>query len=410
MIRSVRVGAAFAFLGWAALLGGAANAEQGASDRDLLFNTQRAAHWGLRLSPAASSLESTGAPPSTLEPAPSPATTGSSDKRVSAPPVSGRDEPPRQQAPIAERGRGAGPQARIEPPKPRIQAVRASTRAGQASRPAARGARPAPRKWRKPPPRPVPQPVPAQPVAPAAVPLLAPGHDWSGLHIGAFAGTGRGDFAFREAGVFPPSAGALAAGFAPGLALERRLEASGFIGGAQIGVGVQRGAFVLGLEGDLGWADLDRRKNAAASAGFATPSFEPVRADLDLLGTARGRAGIALGRFLVYGTAGIAAARVAGTVLEAVTAPAFGIDVAGGGRTHVGWTAGAGVEAMITPRLSAKLEYLYADVSAFRHGPAAQAAPAGGGFDHGSRARAGSALRVEAQTVKIGLNYRFSGP
>lgn len=413
MIRSVRVGVAFALVGGAALLGPAAKAEQGASDSNLLFNTQRAAHWGLRLSPPARpSLDAAGAQPGTLEPAPSPATTGSSERKIPGPSVGGSEDPPRQSEPVRALERLERRQAVVvHPPAPRIEPRRPAAGTTQPSRSAARARPQAPRRSWKAAVRRVAKPAPAAPFHPPPVPVLEPGHDWSGLHIGASAGAGWGDFAIRETGISAPSASTLAAGFAPGLALERRLEANGFLGGAQIGVSAQRGAFVLGLEADLGWADLDRRANAVASTGFASlpgPSFAPVRAGLDLLGTVRARAGVAFERVLVYGTGGVATARVAGTALEAATAIPSPALAAGDRRTHVGWTAGAGIEAMITPKLSARLEYLYADVSALRHGPLAEVAPVGRGLAGGPPARLAGVLKAEMQTVKIGLNYRFS--
>ncbi len=64
----------------------------------------------------------------------------------------------------------------------------------------------------------------------------------------------------------------------------------------------------------------------------------------------RARAGIALDRFLVYGTGGAAV-----TDLQ--------LSNAGGSDDDVlwGWTAGAGVEGMLTDNLTARIEYRYTD-------------------------------------------------
>jgi outer membrane immunogenic protein len=57
--------------------------------------------------------------------------------------------------------------------------------------------------------------------------------------------------------------------------------------------------------------------------------------------TLRGRFGLPSGNFLLYATGGLA--------------------VGGHHKTHVGWTAGAGVELALNHELSVRLEYLYAD-------------------------------------------------
>ena len=70
-----------------------------------------------------------------------------------------------------------------------------------------------------------------------------------------------------------------------------------------------------------------------------------IKADQGLNGSLRGRAGIALDRFLLYGTAGLA-----GTKLE--------LSSAGDSddKDLWGWTAGAGVEGMITDNITARID------------------------------------------------------
>jgi len=75
-----------------------------------------------------------------------------------------------------------------------------------------------------------------------------------------------------------------------------------------------------------------------------------IKADQGLNGSLRGRAGIALDRFLIYGTAGLA-----GTELE--LSSAAGKD----DKDLWGWTAGAGVEGMITDNITARIEYRFTD-------------------------------------------------
>ena len=115
------------------------------------------------------------------------------------------------------------------------------------------------------------------------------------------------------------------------------ISADGFDVGGYAGANWQWGNFVVGAEGDVVWPWRD------GSGGGVT-------VDQGLNGSLRGRAGIALDRFLVYGTGGAAL-----TDLE----------LSGGGlsddQTLWGWTAGAGVEGMITDNITARVEYRFTD-------------------------------------------------
>src|SRR5690606_28189102 len=109
--------------------------------------------------------------------------------------------------------------------------------------------------------------------------------------------------------------------------------------GLQAGYNFQFASGLLaGIETDIAISGID------GSGGVGV--FE-----LDYLGTVRGRLGYTIDRFMLYGTAGLAYGRgdvrVAGLSDEQV---------------HIGWTIGAGVEAMLAPNVTARLEYLYADL------------------------------------------------
>jgi outer membrane immunogenic protein len=138
---------------------------------------------------------------------------------------------------------------------------------------------------------------------------------------------------------------------------------------------------------------------------------EGASADLDYLATVRGRVGVAFNNFLVYGTGGVAFGRVASAGdVTASLGPEFLTLAATGRETHVGWTAGAGVETMLTPNLSAKLEYLYADLGWEKHqapGLVTGSPLAASLLPPGAAAAASGDFKVEVQTIKLGLNYRF---
>lgn len=154
------------------------------------------------------------------------------------------------------------------------------------------------------------EPLPTPPAVEAA-----PVNDWTGFYLGALGG-----FAWGKAGT---SGG--------------DIDANGFDIGGYAGAAWQWGNFVVGAEGDIlyPWRD--------GSGGGVT-------VDQGLNGSLRGRAGIALDRFLLYGTGGAAL-----TDLE----------LSGGGVSDDdvlwGWTAGAGVEGQLTDNITARIEYRYTD-------------------------------------------------
>ena len=138
---------------------------------------------------------------------------------------------------------------------------------------------------------------------------------------------------------------------------------------------------------------------------------EGASGDLGYLGTVRGRLGFAFDNILVYGTAGVAVGRVTGAGDVTASLGSEFVRLAASGReTHVGWTAGAGVEAMLGPNLSAKAEYLYADLGWETHrapGLVTASPLAASLIPAGSAVGAAGEFKLEVQTIKVGLNYRF---
>ncbi|THD72200.1 MAG: porin family protein [Bradyrhizobium sp.] len=114
---------------------------------------------------------------------------------------------------------------------------------------------------------------------------------------------------------------------------------SGFEGGVQAGYNWQSGPWVFGVEGDI-------------EATAADDTFAPWKFSNPWFGTARGRVGYALNNILFYGTGGLAFGELRGET--------FGLSES---HTTVGWTAGVGTEFGLTQNLSAKVEYLYVDLS-----------------------------------------------
>jgi outer membrane immunogenic protein len=140
---------------------------------------------------------------------------------------------------------------------------------------------------------------------------------------------------------------------------------SGFVGGVQAGYNFQSGPWVFGVEGDI-------------QAAGADDTFAPWKFSNPWFGTLRGRAGYAFGNVLAYGTAGLA--------FGELRSQTFGWTES---HTSAGWTIGAGAEVGFAPNWSAKLEYLYIDLSTSQF------------------AITGVSNGYSASVVRAGVNYHF---
>ena len=142
----------------------------------------------------------------------------------------------------------------------------------------------------------------------------------------------------------------------------------GLLGGT-VGANLQRGMFVFGAEGDFAWTNKSGRGadnfTDFVTFGNQTGSLEipgelTHRWDMNWFGTGRFRAGVTpVDRLLIFGTAGLAAANVDLKTIARVggEAPTTSKE-----DTHYGWTAGAGGEFAITPRIRLKADWLYYDL------------------------------------------------
>lgn len=111
------------------------------------------------------------------------------------------------------------------------------------------------------------------------------------------------------------------------------------------GYGIDLAGIVLGVEADLSFPDLS--DNAACDVFFEC-TF-----DVELMTSLRGRAGVALGPVLLYGTAGIALGYIATDT-----------DEVGGfsaSRTLSGYTVGVGTEFQLADTLRLGIEYRHSD-------------------------------------------------
>jgi len=206
-----------------------------------------------------------------------------------------------------------------------------------------------------------PMPVKAQAYAPP------PGIDWSGVYVGVNGGWahGRSHFDFDGLG-----------------GTGGRLGASGWQAGGTAGVNFQTGHVVFGVESDIDWSNL------SGSTTCPITSFN-CQVQNNWLGTARGRVGYAVDRFLPYVTGGVAVGDINANVANVGSASS----------TNVGWTAGAGVEYALSRNWSTKVEYLHVNLGSFDCGVSCSATPPAN-------------VRLSEDLVRAGLNYKFdwSGP
>ncbi|WP_072338476.1 outer membrane protein [Devosia enhydra] len=191
--------------------------------------------------------------------------------------------------------------------------------------------------------------IPEQPFIPTS-----PASSWSGAYVGVHVGYGFGEAIDIDNDGYT-------------------WDMSGLIAGAQAGVNYQMDGIVLGLEADIAWTGV----NGPYLFNGALDDEDYV-ASISWMSTLRGRVGVDLDGYLVYGTAGVA---IAGLFIDY-----FDDDSA---ETHVGFAVGAGVEKMITETISLKAEYLYANFGAVDH------------YDQDYP------LSFDVHTVKAGLNFHF---
>ncbi|WOC15099.1 outer membrane protein [Pseudochrobactrum sp. MP213Fo] len=186
---------------------------------------------------------------------------------------------------------------------------------------------------------------PAEPV-PAAQPV--PQNTWSGGYIGGYVGGSKNDFRFNTP--------------------DEILKDNNFKYGAFAGWNFENDDIVYGVEGDAGY---NNTKKASGVIG--------VQGGFD--GSLRARLGYDMGMFMPYVTGGVAGAQVRYNA---------GGDV--DKKFRVGWTAGAGVEALLTQNVSARFEYHYSDF---------------GKKDLLIGQLAAPQTKYNSQDVRLGLAYKF---
>jgi outer membrane immunogenic protein len=230
------------------------------------------------------------------------------------------------------------------------------------------------------------------------------------------------------------------------------LSSTGFIGGAQAGYNVQRGHFVFGLEGDIGYLGISVNKSAnnlkptdpndCVHKYSDDPAPTPYPLDMcrvnakysassDLYGDLTARLGYATERTLLYVKGGVALVNAdikahyegqncltLGTCTPLVPGqrPTSNFD-AGQSDTLVGWTIGAGVEYALSPSWSLKAEYQHFDFGSmsYNYSPAPYNIPCAASTSpkcishvaghYTSTINGNTDISLGADAVKLGINY-----
>jgi outer membrane immunogenic protein len=232
---------------------------------------------------------------------------------------------------------------------------------------------------------PAPGPVP---VPPAYYPTY---YNWSGVYVGVNAGVGFGTSTWNCG---PPGPSIVPVGTeCPTNRSTGGFNISGALAGATLGANYQTGPFVVGFEGDIDWSGVRGSSSSAActaltaGANFPLPAGSTCQTNITWLGTARARIGYAFDRVLVFGTAGAAFDGRQAVIVATTNLP-----------PQLGWTVGAGVEYAFTDAISAKAEYLFANLGTN------QCPVSVGCGTLGSSSLSVSSFNI----VRAGVNYRFS--
>ena len=213
--------------------------------------------------------------------------------------------------------------------------------------------------------------LPTKAYAPA--PVVAQVYNWTGLYVGVNGGWGWG----AQDPLTPFSNSFDRTSFST---------SGGMVGGT-IGAQIQQGYVVLGIEGDLDWANIKGNGiSTPAILGVPLPITLNISSNISAIGTARIRTGVAVNNWLFYATGGAAFVNSSANGTSIAGVPCGTLAVlpnCSASAWRPGLAAGLGAEWGFTQNWTAKLEYLYIDV-------------VGSGFstDH-------------LNTIRAGVNYRF---
>ena len=201
-------------------------------------------------------------------------------------------------------------------------------------------------------------------------PNQRPTFSWTGPYVGVSAGYGWGESRFDDGATSNP------------------FDIDGAIVGGTIGYNLRGPSnIVFGVEADVSFSDISGSFGPGnlgqPNGAFWGCGTGACVTDVTWFGTLRGRLGWAVDRVLVYATGGLAYGNIDSAILND---PDWRT-----GNVTAGWTAGGGIEYVLRPGWTAKLEYLHVDL---------------GWTDR----NAASDFKSEAifDVVRLGLNYHLA--
>ena len=221
----------------------------------------------------------------------------------------------------------------------------------------------------------------------------APGYNWTGAWVGAQVGYGWGHKHWPD--FFP------ADGF----------DVKGWLGGVSSGANVQAGIFVVGVESEWLWTDINGGRRDTTTFGAASQTVD-LATRVKWLSLNSVRVGfVPTDRWLVYAKGGVAFAQERHDLGASQVIPGVGstsLDTSGKA-LHTGWLAGIGAEYAFLGNWSAKLEYNY-----INFGP--QNVTTAGTQTIDAPPTVGSIgniqplndIRQDMHLVKLGINYHFN--
>jgi outer membrane immunogenic protein len=231
---------------------------------------------------------------------------------------------------------------------------------------------------------------------------------WNGFYVGGYAGGTFGTMNAHTTTIFSPT-GYFAASSVPAIATAgaQNVTMNGFNGGGQIGYSHTEDHLMIGVEVDFGSSSITGSQSTTAVYPCCGPTAFTVKqtGTTKWMATARPRVGYARGRFLYYGTFGIA---MADLNYREVFTDTFATAAENGGITKnkFGWVGGGGVEYSFGHHWSLKGEYLYAhfqNETAFSTNLTAFTGPVlsfpSNFFVHSAN--------LQGHTVRAGVNYTF---
>lgn len=216
-------------------------------------------------------------------------------------------------------------------------------------------------------------------------------HRWGGFYGGPKSGstwynsdpTATGGGAFSAPGAFPLSSDFIGAS-------QQGLRPNNLTGGMQLGYNWQRGQVLFGWEADTNTIGI--RPVAGTIASLAADGSVSTSS----VATLRPRVGIVADRWMVYATGGLAVSTWQPTANLNFNTLGAGTSAS---QAKLGWTVGGGAEWVVTPDVSAKVEYQYVDLG--KQNAAALSGGASGADSFTSR--------FTANIIRFGLNFRFDG-